>query len=71
MGDERIEDLEVRLSFLEADLRALDGVVRDTAELVGRLTEELRALREQYGTDGMVKADLGADEPPHHAKFRG
>ena len=66
MGDgaQRIEDVEVKVAFLESHLLELSDVVRGLADQVARLEEELRVLREQVQVDEMTGG--GVEKPPHY-----
>ena len=61
---ERIEDVEVKVAFLEAHLLELSDVVRGLADQVGSLEGELRLLREQVQAD--EEAGTGVEKPPHY-----
>lgn len=64
--DARLEDLEIRFAFIARQVDALDGVVRELADTVGRLNEQVRALQEQVsGTQGPSGGMLD-EVPPHY-----
>jgi len=54
----RLDDLEVRYAFLEETLRQVDDVVRNQANDIEGLKQELKTVREQ------LKETLGPDAPP-------
>ena len=60
---ERIEDLEVRLSYQDKVLAELDGVVREFAKRVEHLERYVRELRESSATGEIGPAD---EKPPHY-----
>lgn len=62
----RVEDLEVRYAFQEDALRQLDEVVRAQADLIERLTAELRALREEQAKNAPPEAPPEEQVPPHY-----
>lgn len=66
-----IEDLQVRLAFLQDTVEQLDGVVRELGDDNVRLKRELRELRERVssGTEGLLPdqdGDLASEKPPHY-----
>ena len=67
MSDTRCEELELKLAFLEDAHARLDDVVRDQQrrithleDLVKKLTEEYRALRDR------LQEDEDGAPPPHY-----
>ena len=62
---ERVQELEIRLSFQDQQLLALDEVVRALADELSRLQAELNSVREQV-SEGDPRAPGPADEIPPH-----
>lgn len=68
----RIEELEVRLSFMERTLTELDEVVRQQADEIVRLRTAVREVEERAGSaviegqssDGLQR--LLDERPPHY-----
>lgn len=61
----RVEELEVRLAFMDQQVLALDEVVRALAAQVERLQRELGSVRDQV-EEGSGRAPGPADEIPPH-----
>lgn len=59
--DDRIQDLEVKLAYLEKHLADLDDVVRALAEQVQRQADEIASLRDR--TERAAPED---EKPPHY-----
>jgi uncharacterized coiled-coil protein SlyX len=57
---ERIDEVEVKLAFLERHVLELDGVVRELADELRRVRAELADLHESSGEKP------GNDKPPHY-----
>lgn len=67
--DARMEDLEVKLAFLEHALAQLDGVVRELADDNVRLKREVADLRERLNTavgSGPQMDPAQYQVPPHY-----
>ena len=66
--DQRIEDLEVRIAFIEKNIEELDGVVQELGRGLGSLTEQLQELRQSLteAVGEAARANLKDDVPPHH-----
>jgi len=66
--ERRLEELEVRMSYLEKGLTDLDNVVQELGAGLDDLKAEMAGLRttvtESLG--GTEKADLRSDKPPHY-----
>ncbi len=68
--EERVVELEMRLSFQEDTLLKLNQVVSDQDQLIMRLQEHLRAMSEkmsdmEYSLEqGGTKS--GSEKPPHY-----
>jgi uncharacterized coiled-coil protein SlyX len=66
--DQRIEDLEVRIAYLEKNIADLDGVVRELGQGMTGLSQQLQELRESF-SDALGEASrstLGDEVPPHY-----
>jgi uncharacterized coiled-coil protein SlyX len=63
--DSRLIELEVKVAYLERYISELDGVVRDQATLLARVTAQVEHLRTQLSA---VTASAGPadDKPPHY-----
>ena len=62
-GDERIRNLEVRLSYQDKMLSELDDVVQGFSIRVERLERKLSDLRESMNSQEIGPGD---DQPPHY-----
>ncbi len=60
--EERLIDLEVRLSYQASMITSLDEVVREFAARVERLERQLEVVRAE-GDGGIL---VGNDRPPHY-----
>jgi len=60
---ERLMDLEIKVAYLEKLVAELDGVVREQAALVTRLTAALEQRADSTGVE--VGAPLD-EKPPHY-----
>ncbi len=62
---ERLMDLEIKVAYLEKLVAELDGVVRDQATLIDKLTIEVERQRQSIlaGSGTSPPAD---DKPPHY-----
>ncbi|TVQ92684.1 MAG: SlyX family protein [Deltaproteobacteria bacterium] len=58
----RVEDLEVKVAYLEKLIEDLDEVVRSQADAIDRLARELKELREEV----VDVEDEGHQVPPHY-----
>lgn len=63
--DERVDDLEVRMAFLEKSIEDLDGVVRELGDHLHAMRDELKGLREAFGRNIEASKDLSEERPPH------
>lgn len=61
---ERIEELEVKVAYLERTLTDLDEIVREFADRVVTLEREVRLLRQSAENDAL--AGDGVEKPPHY-----
>lgn len=67
MSTQRIEDLEVRIAFIEKSITDLDEVVRGLADNLDRLRRELVTLRETVHDGTLtVVGDPRDERPPHY-----
>lgn len=66
MGDaeRRIEDLEVKVSYLEAQLQELDALVRETTDRSIELAREVARLRQAAERDALP--GTAPEKPPHY-----
>jgi len=66
--DQRIEDLEVRIAYLEKNISDLDGVVRALGAGMDGLRDEIKELRQSFSeaVGEAARASLKDDVPPHH-----
>ena len=62
-SDERIRNLEVRLSYQDKMLNELDEVVQGFSMRVERLERKLSDLRESMNSQEIGPGD---DQPPHY-----
>ncbi len=65
---ERLENLEVRMAYLEHMLGELDGVVRQTADELVSMGVVVEALRKQAEVESGQTNHQGleAEKPPHY-----
>jgi uncharacterized coiled-coil protein SlyX len=62
-----VEDLEIKVAFLEKHLLDLDAVVRELADTISVLQADIIELRETATTDGDAQPSTLEDEvPPHY-----
>jgi uncharacterized coiled-coil protein SlyX len=66
--DRRLEELEVRMAFLEKGLTDLDHVVHELGTGLDDLKSEVVGLRTTLteAVGGTSKADPVEDKPPHY-----
>ena len=62
--DKRVEDLEVKLAFLEKQLLELNEVVLEFADKATALEREVGLLRARIEED--VLPGMGPEKPPHY-----
>ena len=62
----RIEELEIRLSFQDEQLRQLDAVIQDQALKIDQLNQDLGTLREQMVNPQGEEAPPEEQVPPHY-----
>ncbi len=65
---ERLENLEVRMAYLEHMLGELDSVIRQTADELVNVRVVVEALRKQAEVESGETKHLGleAEKPPHY-----
>lgn len=68
MNDERLIDLEIRLTHQEATLLALNDVVAEQQRLIDQLHKEVEQLQRQLreAAPGNVAAPWEETPPPHY-----
>ena len=63
----RIEDLEVRMAFLEKSINDLDQVIQELAVQLDQTRNTVRQLREQVQSDPLtIRGDPLDEVPPHY-----
>ncbi|MBN2797802.1 MAG: SlyX family protein [Deltaproteobacteria bacterium] len=62
--DDRLTDLEIRIAFLEQELREVSDVLRETRDLLDAATAELTQLRDHVVPNEPF--DAKAEVPPHY-----
>lgn len=63
----RIEDLEVRMAFLEKSITDLDQVIQELAVQLDHTRNTVRQLREQVQSDTLtIRGDPMDEVPPHY-----
>jgi len=63
----RIEDLEVRMAFLEKGITELDQVIQELATQLDQTRNTVRQLREQVQSDTLtIRGDPLDEVPPHY-----
>jgi SlyX protein len=67
LTDQRLTQLEIQLSFAEDLLETLNRQVAQQQDLIERLWQEVRTLRQQPADQGQVPFRSLRDElPPHY-----
>lgn len=64
--ERRMEDVEVKIAFVEKAISDLDEVVRELAMGLDGLKAELHTLREQVVSEADAQASPTDMEPPPH-----
>ena len=64
--DKRVEELEVKLAFMEKLVQELDEVVRELANQVDVVRDDVGTLRAQVMSDSEHKPSATDQEPPPH-----
>lgn len=63
--NKRLEDLEIKVAFVENTIAELDEVVRSFGDQLEKLRDEIRELRETMEPDEEA-FDMIAEKPPHY-----
>lgn len=63
--DQRVQELEMRLSFQEDLLRQLDEVIRSQAAQIDHLGDMIKAVQAQAAQNPGQASSLEEDVPPH------
>ena len=67
MSDERITNLEIKLSFTEDLIEKLNETVYKQQQQIEFLYRELKSIKEQASSsDGSGSGDLRDEVPPHY-----
>jgi uncharacterized coiled-coil protein SlyX len=66
--DQRIEDLEVRIAYLEKNITDLDGVIQELGQGLGSMARQIEELRESFSDalGEVSRAEGKEDVPPHY-----
>ncbi|MFT5679441.1 MAG: putative coiled-coil protein SlyX [Myxococcota bacterium] len=65
--EKRLEDLEVRMAFLEKGLGDLDQVIQQLAGELDHMRHTTAQLREQLQSDSLtIRGDPMDEVPPHY-----
>lgn len=62
--ERRLEDLEVKIAYLEALVLDLDGLLRQVADRAADLDRELKSLRQQVLPEEV--SGSAVERPPHY-----
>lgn len=65
-ADERITNLEIKLSFAEDLIEKLNETVYKQQQQIEFLYRELKAIKEQAGSGGHGGSSLKDEIPPHY-----
>lgn len=66
--ERRLEDLEVKLAFVERHLEELDQLVRGTLDAMDALRREVKTIRDQKDVVS-ARGPLEEEVPPHHDRL--
>ena len=66
MSDDRITNLEIKLSFAEDLIEKLNETVYKQQQQIEFLYRELKAMKEQASNSGPGGASLKDEIPPHY-----
>ncbi|MDG1478470.1 MAG: SlyX family protein [Myxococcota bacterium] len=65
--EQRVENLEVRIAFIEKSISDLDQVIQQLAGELDHTRHTLKQLREQVQSDSLtVRGDPMDEVPPHY-----
>ncbi len=64
MSDRRLEDLEIKVAFVENTVAELDSVLRRMADELESMRTDLKELRESLPNDTPFNPD--EEVPPHY-----
>lgn len=64
MRVDRVDELEVKVAFVEARLLDLDDVVRELADQLAALRHEVESLRERVEAEDLT--GTAPEKPPHY-----
>lgn len=65
-ADERITNLEIKLSFTEDLIEKLNETVYKQQQQIEFLYRELKAIKEQASSGGSGRSSLKDEIPPHY-----
>lgn len=67
MNEERIIDIETRLTYQEAAMQELSDIIAEQGTLIDRLCAELEAVKQRVREQGESNiAPLSEERPPPH-----
>ena len=66
VSDDRITNLEVKLSFTEDLIEKLNEMIYKQQQQIEFLYRELKAIKEQASSGGSGNSSLKDDIPPHY-----
>lgn len=66
MSDDRITNLEIKLSFAEDLIEKLNETVYKQQQQIEFLYRELKAMKEQASSSGLGGTSLKDEIPPHY-----
>ena len=68
MSEERLNELEIRMTHHEALIETLDGIVIEQQRMIDQLKAELAAIRQRLLAAGLSDIAAQAEEkpPPHY-----
>lgn len=74
MSDERINDIESKLAYLDKQFEDLNGVVMEQDAMIRHLKAKISRMQEEHENSGSENSDKGLsptqiaerDKPPHY-----
>ncbi len=66
MTDDRMTNLEIKLSFAEDLIEKLNQTIYKQQQQIEFLYRELKAIKEQAGASGSGNSSLKDEIPPHY-----